>query len=281
MPNQVNLRYPGGRDRALTFSYDDGVQQDATLVDIFAEHGLKGTFNLNSGLFASEGETFAPGTVLRRMTLTDILKTFKGTPHEIGIHGLTHPNLERLTGNRLMYEIMEDRARLEAHFNTIVRGGAYPYGTWNDETVAALSASSIAYCRTTQSTLRFDHPQNWLLLSPTCHHNEPRLMELAKSFIQDQDLRAPYLFYVWGHSYEFERDQNWDVIRRFAELTGHNANVYYATNIELYDYCQAFRSLRFNSIGTIMENPTAIPLWYECRGVVACIRPGERVTLSV
>ena len=40
-----------GKNKALTFSYDDGVYQDARLAEIFNRYGLKCTFNLNSALF--------------------------------------------------------------------------------------------------------------------------------------------------------------------------------------------------------------------------------------
>ena len=48
--NGIYLRFPGARARALTLSYDDGVFQDARLIRIMQQHGLKGTFNVNSGL---------------------------------------------------------------------------------------------------------------------------------------------------------------------------------------------------------------------------------------
>ena len=48
------MLFPNAKRKALTFSYDDGVEQDARLMEIFNKHGLKGTFNLNSGLFTSE-----------------------------------------------------------------------------------------------------------------------------------------------------------------------------------------------------------------------------------
>ena len=40
------LTFPGGKTRALTFSYDDGISQDMRLVQLFNLYGLKGTFNL-------------------------------------------------------------------------------------------------------------------------------------------------------------------------------------------------------------------------------------------
>ena len=43
--------FPGGLRKAVTFSFDDGVRQDLRLMDLFRSHGIKATFNLNSGMF--------------------------------------------------------------------------------------------------------------------------------------------------------------------------------------------------------------------------------------
>ena len=43
------MRYPGGRGKAVTISYDDGVQQDIEMIALMRKYGIKGTFNLNSG----------------------------------------------------------------------------------------------------------------------------------------------------------------------------------------------------------------------------------------
>ena len=39
-----------GKNKAITFSYDDGVTQDRRLIEILNRYGLKATFNINSGL---------------------------------------------------------------------------------------------------------------------------------------------------------------------------------------------------------------------------------------
>ncbi len=44
----MEFTYPQGLKKALTFSYDDGREFDRA-VEIFNQHGLKGTFHLNSG----------------------------------------------------------------------------------------------------------------------------------------------------------------------------------------------------------------------------------------
>ena len=42
------LRFPGGKDKAVTFSYDDGFRYDIRLAQTLDRYGIKGTFNLNS-----------------------------------------------------------------------------------------------------------------------------------------------------------------------------------------------------------------------------------------
>ena len=64
----IYLRFPDGKPKALTFSYDDGVETDKRLIEIFQKHGLKGTFNINSLLFAPEGTVYPAGTIHRRMS---------------------------------------------------------------------------------------------------------------------------------------------------------------------------------------------------------------------
>jgi hypothetical protein len=49
---EMSLLFPNGLSKALTLSYDDGVEQDIRLVGIMNKYGLKGTFNLSGGLCA-------------------------------------------------------------------------------------------------------------------------------------------------------------------------------------------------------------------------------------
>ena len=48
------LRFPEFKLKAITLSYDDGVIFDEKLISILDKHGLKCTFNLDSGLFGVE-----------------------------------------------------------------------------------------------------------------------------------------------------------------------------------------------------------------------------------
>lgn len=269
------MRFPGGKVKALTLSYDDGVEQDIRLVDIMQKNGLKGTFNLNSGLYASEGTIYKPGTIQRKMTKKQCQDLFTDSGMEVAVHGYTHPYLEQLPVNICTREVLKDREALESDYGCIVRGMAYPYGTTSDKVVEVLKQCGIVYSRTTVSTEKFVLPTDWLRMPATCHHKNPRLMELARKFVEKLGNRGPLLFYVWGHSYEFEADNNWNVIEEFAEYIGGREDIWYATNIEVYDYVKAFNQLQFSTDVSKVYNPTAMTLYFEYSGVAYSIAPGQ------
>lgn len=255
MKHHFLIRFPEGRKKALTLSYDDGVDQDIKLMEILDKHGLKCTFNINSGHFAPEGTVFPEGTIHRRMTRSQVTELYTNSGHEVAVHGTVHPWLETLPTPSVVLDIINDRKELEEQFGTIIRGMAYPYGTYSDSVVEALRTCGIAYARTVKSTEKFDIPTDWLRLPATCHHKNPQLMELAKKFAESDPRRAQ-LFYLWGHSYEFEEQDNWNVIEEFSEYMGGRDDIWYATNIEIYDYIDAYNKLMFSADGHTVYNPT-------------------------
>ena len=273
------MRFPGGLRKALTLSYDDGVEQDVELVRILDTHGVRCTFNINSGLFAKEGTVYPEGQIHRRMTLEQVKALYKDTAHEVAVHGVTHAHLPDLPTAQMIQEIMRDRENLEREFGSIVRGMAYAYGTYNDTVVDVLRNCGIAYSRTVNSTHDFSIPEDWLRLDPTCHHSDPQLMQLCDRFLADEAPFFSRLFYLWGHSYEFEADGNWDVIRAFCEKMGGHEEIWYATNIEIVNYVNAYRSLIAGVHTRSLYNPTATRLWVEDDSRVIQIGPGETVCL--
>ena len=266
-----------GKMKVVTLSYDDGVVQDKRLIEIMDRNGLKGTFNINSG-------TYLPEEAIRekyygRMKRSECIELYKDSGHEVAVHGYTHPGLEKLDSSEVIHEIIEDRKDIEATYGVIARGMAYPFGTYNDQVVNVLDLCGIAYARTTKATERFDFPENWLTLHPTCHHNNERLMELAEKFIKPTKWYASEMFYLWGHSYEFDNDDNWEVIERFAEFIGGRDDIWYATNIEIYDYVKAYKSLQTNYEKTMIHNPSAMDVWFREKTENYCVKAGETITL--
>ena len=275
------LCYPGGLHKALTLSYDDGVEQDKKLISIMVKHGLKGTFNLNSGIYAAEGTVYPEGTIHRRMTEAEVSGLYMANGMEVATHGYTHPFLDRIPSHVAVKEIIEDRRKLEEQFGCVVRGHAYPFGTFNDTVEDILKQSGIVYARTVRSTHGFNLPQNWLELDPTCHHNDPELFNLCDKFLaMDWDWGYPQMFYLWGHAYEFEANDNWDRIEQFAEKMSGRKDIWYATNIEIYNYVECFKQLRFTADATMAENPTAIDLWFTYNNKSYMVKAGETIKIG-
>lgn len=273
--------YPGGLHKALTLSYDDGVEQDKKLIEIMVKYGLKGTFNLNSGIYAPEGTTYAPGTIHRRMTEEEVTNLYTKNGMEVATHGYTHPFLNRIPSHIVAQEIIDDRRTLEKQFGCIVRGHAYPFGTFNEMVKDVLKQCGITYARTVRSTHWFNPPEDWLELDPTCHHDDPELFELCDKFLSmDGDWGYPQIFYLWGHAYEFEANNNWDRIEKFAEKMAHKDNIWYATNSEIYDYLEACRALKFSVDVTRVENPTNVDIWFTYKYKTYMVKAGETLEIN-
>ena len=276
------LRFKDGKPKALSFSYDDGVSDDIRLVEMFNKYGLKGTFNVNSNLFSQAAHLSAE-------VIKDLYLKYG---HELACHGLNHPFLEKLADNLSLYEVMEDRRRLEELTGTIIHGLAYPYGTTSDRTVELLKAAGIYYARTINNSNNFDIPTEWLKMRPTCHHDSQNIFDLIDDFLS-RDMHRIGLgnndglfFNIWGHSYEFGRNNNWEHMEKVCEaLSGHN-EVWYATNMEVYRYVDAFRALEFSIDHSLVYNPSTIDVWFEMRETpysplkLVCVKGGETVSLK-
>ena len=227
-----------GKMKAVTFSYDDGVTQDRRLIDILNRYGLRATFNLNSGLFASAAAYYDERKNVTfphvRLRASEIAAVYAG--HEIASHTRTHPNLTELSDAQILSEVEEDRQALSALVGYAVRGFAYPFGTGAaDARVAEIlrTRTGIRYARTTTSTHRFDLPQDLLLLHPTVRHAEwDEMFALAERFLALQP-DTPQLFYIWGHAYEFDRDDNWDLFEAFCRRIAGQDDIFYGTNAQV------------------------------------------------
>lgn len=271
------MRFPGGRAKALTLSYDDGVCQDVRLTEIFNRYGIKGTFNLNSARFG-ERWTGDMGEDRSRLTVEEARTCYAG--HEVALHSHTHPYMDNIPHDVMAYEIVKDREILEQAFGRIVKGMAYPMGTTSDQVVEVLRACGISYARTTVQTGKFDIPTDWLRMPSTCHHDDPRLMDYAREFVETDCPRMSRLFYVWGHAYEFDRRQNWDRIETFCAYVSGKEDIWYATNMEIYEYIEAYGRMKTSADGKLACNPTSIPLWFQNqKGEMFTVAPGETIRL--
>lgn len=257
------MRWPNGLPKALTLSYDDGVDTDYRLIEIMKKHNIKGTFNINSGLYAKEDAVREPNQIHFRVSKSEVSRLYNNEFCEVACHTVDHCFLDLVSSEEATYQVLMDRRNLEKQFGYQIRGMAYPFGTYNEKVIDILKFCGISYCRTVNSTLSFDIPKNWLVLDPTCHHNHEKLNELKDKFLNTEasKIKTPFLFYLWGHSYEFRRDNNWELIEHFCEEVSNKDDIWYATNIEIYNYVKAFEQLQFSADFMSVYNPTATDLW--------------------
>lgn len=250
------MLFPGFKNKAFTMSYDDGVRQDVRLIEIMQKYGLKGTFNLNSGLMQ--------GGI--RLTPEEIYDVYIQSGNEVAVHGVKHHSLPSLTDTQIVEEIFSDRKALEKLTGGIVNGMAYPNGPFDDRVIDVLKKCGILYARTVVSTHDCYIRDDWLKMPATCHHNDEKLFELIDVFLSDNSKeifwrKNPRLFYLWGHSYEFDNDNNWDRIESVAKKVGKRDDIWYATNGEIVRYVEAYKALVYSADGSSVYNPSAVDLY--------------------
>ena len=275
------LRFPGGKPKAVTFSYDDGVREDIQLVEIINRHGIKCTFNLNNDILRGENN----------FTSEEINKYFLSDGHEVAVHGSMHRALGNVSAIDGIRDVLECRLELEKKTGKIIKGMAYPdtgitvfVNNASYENIKSyLKDLGIVYSRTLGGDNNsFQLPQDWYAWMPTAHHNNPQIMEYIDEFV-NMDLstktycarRQPRLFYMWGHSYEFMNADNWEHLEEICAKLGGKDDTWYATNMEIHDYVEAYNSLVYSADGRKVYNPTLIRIWVDVDGVLYDIAPGE------
>ena len=222
--------------KALTFSYDDGVRQDIRLIELFNKYGMKGTFNLNSGMMH-------PGTLwhykdevpVYRLEPHENLKTlYRG--HEVAVHGVDHIRLSEASREETVHEVIDDKKALSEMFGYDICGMAYAYGAWKDENLDIIRNAGIRYSRAVKTTHSFNLWEgDMLVYQGTCHHGDADIFELAKQFIEMKPDK-PQLFYIWGHSYEFDYGDDWGRMEELLKLLSGHDDILYGTNKEVFEY---------------------------------------------
>jgi len=259
LPKRIEIpTFPGGKRIAVTTSFDDGHTYDRRVVAAFNEWGLKGTFNLNSGTLRRTGRPTVEEGHRPNLDISEIAEVYRG--HEVAIHTVTHPWLDRLEPSQIAFEVLEDRRALEDAVGYPVRGMAYPFGNYNQQVIEVLRTLGIVYSRTTENSDHCFPPKEPLAWAATAHQyaSNPTVPERFEALLKNP--RYSGVFYIWGHAYEFHDKNDWEGLERiYKPLSGH-AEVWYCTNIELFDYEEARRRIVVAANRGSAYNPSAIPV---------------------
>jgi peptidoglycan/xylan/chitin deacetylase (PgdA/CDA1 family) len=215
--------------KMFALSFDDGTISDQRLVELLNAYHIKATFHLNGALFPSHAQPNEGN----RLPLKQLKTLLVG--HEVAAHGFTHPDLTRLSVDQIQEEILSDIQALDQGFDQSTLGFAYPFGLVNDKVIACLKQTKLIYARTIENTYTFDVPHDPYRLNPTCHCKEERLMELAEKFVNSAS-DEPQFFLVWGHSVEFEHEEDWARFEDFLKTIAHKSDVFYGSILSCYTH---------------------------------------------
>ena len=225
--------------KMFTMSFDDGTVQDKRFIALIDKYNLRATFNLNSGFFGQKHRIVHQGIDVchDEVEREEVRQLYRN--HEVAVHTLTHPNLKRTADDsEVIRQVKEDYDALTELSGKEIIGMAYPCGgDCYDERVIKLITENtpVRYARTTNSHHTFALPENFMEWHPTCHQNDELLMKLGEDFINAEPTED-MLFYLWGHSFEFDKYESWERFEAFCELISGRREITYMTNGEVYRY---------------------------------------------
>lgn len=218
----------------ITTSWDDGHVLDWRVIDMLDRAGLKGTFYI------------ARDFLDQRLSEADLRQI--ADRHEIGAHTLTHPTLTAIPLEQAEREIHDSKRWLEDVIGREVRAFCYPKGkhTRAHQQMVADAGYTLARGVDAYMTTLGDNPyrlpttlhlypfplrplpqqalwRGWRTrtkplqnaIAPTLRHgvNPLRLRDwrgLARAWL-DIATATGGIWHVWGHSWEIDRFDLWDV----------------------------------------------------------------------
>jgi peptidoglycan/xylan/chitin deacetylase (PgdA/CDA1 family) len=259
----VVFTYPGWKLKALSFSYDDGNIADRKLVEIFNKYKMKATFHIPSAWLKAKPKN--------RITEAEIETLYKG--HEIAGHGASHFRLATLKSSEVDAEIKSDIAEWKRITGKNITGYAYPFGSYSPEVITVLRQNGLIYSRTVGKETTFALPKDFLVWTPSSHHNG-NIAELGEKYLKFYPEKMSILL-IWGHSYEFPRKNNWHVIENFCRQMSFKDDIFYATMGEIADYVSACRQAEFSPDGKSLKNTSARQLFLLVDGQKVTIAPNS------
>jgi len=281
-PKRIEIpQFPNGKRIAVTTSFDDGVVEDRRVVEAFNQWGLKATFNLNSAKLGRTGERkpIVPGE-WAHIDASEVAELYAG--HEVAIHTATHPWLQRLDAAQIATEVLEDRKALEDLVGYPVRGMAYPFGTYNAQVLAVLRALGIVYCRAVENRDPCFPPSEPLVWAPTAHQFSAQPAPVPQRWeAYYNNKNSSGVFYVWGHAYEFNRPgHDWPELETVYQPLSGKPDVWYCTNIELFDYEAARQRIVLAANRRSAFNPSAMAVSLNVDGRLLDVPGGKTIKLD-
>lgn len=232
----------------FTMSWDDGSPYDLRLADLLLKYNLASTFYIPKNNI--EGIP-----VVTSKELTELSKHF-----EIGAHTIDHVRLNNLSHEEITSQIQQSKEWLEYEIGSPIYGFCYPGGGYNDYCIDAVKKAGFFYSRTVENfsnnipnlyemptTLQIFNHKNYILLSNIIksknsfvkfsnYHSVLSSNKLINrlEYILEHSINEGFSYlHFWGHSWEIERYDLWDLLEDFFKLLrDHSHALSFKTNYE-------------------------------------------------
>lgn len=193
-------------------SFDDGTIYDRRFVELLNQYGIRGTFNLNSGLedFVWYYEDTFP---VRRQILSETGDLYRG--HEIASHSLHHHWLNTLTPPQLSREVGEDCETLKKRFGLSEIGFGVPFTACGEREIKIIR-KYVRYIRLSEFAESFALPRDPYHLPIHALYNDADVREKITDFAESDLENA--LFVMAGHSYELEVLHHWEYMEQLLQF---------------------------------------------------------------
>jgi peptidoglycan/xylan/chitin deacetylase (PgdA/CDA1 family) len=221
----------------VTTSWDDGHKLDLKLAKLLEKYNIKGTFYVS------------PFYLKDRLTEKEIKELSEY--HEIGAHTFTHRDLTSISINEAEKEIRDSKIYLERVLGHEVNMFCYPKGKYNQKIKELVKKNGFLGARTCNFG-NFDFPKDPYEWRITLHASNGSPLMTLKIWIQskisvrslldwecrarllfDQFLESGGIYHLWGHSWEINRNNEWDKLERVLQYISFREGIKYETNFDV------------------------------------------------
>lgn len=270
----IRKLYPGGKARAFNISYDDGILQDVRFVKLLNKYGLKGTFNLNSGLMKREFSWVHPcGLTVKRLPESAVVELYRG--HEVASHTYSHPYMDDYTEDQILPELGADRFFLEQLFGREVKGYATPFYFFSDLVAKCVQSCGFEYARISETDMSYTPWRDYYRWKGGLFHERDEMEDYVAAFLATDVELA--LCQIVGHSYDLDVYNMWGRMEAVCKFVSQAEDVWPATHLELVRYLRQMEKAEISE--KKIHNPGNCVLWFCVDGKTVALEPGGTYTL--
>jgi hypothetical protein len=240
---------------AAVLSWDDGIPQDKRAAELMHRHGWRASFFFN-----------------HHSPMVGRWKALEDLGMEVGSHSWSHPFYPLQSPQRCRDESVMMRRFLESKVNHPVISFAYPfnYGAAfdadGDYVLRAQQEAGYLSCRSTMNgPLALDAPGDPLVMRTDGHFLMGQ--EKIEAAWQLAAAKSRGIFYIWGHTYEIVKDEDWKSFEDLLRKYGKRPEAWYASQGDLMVWKLLREQSRVSATGdatrmkVVIDTPDLHPWW--------------------